>query len=162
MALISLPLHWTSEGKNHSSNGRHRLPGNSILISLPFTEQRRRRRQKLKLFPPVFFFSSIFPFYWFSALCEECKFVMKVTRVVFLIELRRSCVTTPKWWPVFQNTHNAEHKLLGIIIFLHMLKFHITAMWIIQLICLSFTDSPHVRVLCALPSFSFHVSLYTI
>lgn len=89
MALISLPLHWTSEGENRSSNGRHRLPGNSILISLPITKQ-RKRRQKLWLCPLIFLFPSIFPSYWFSALCEECKFVMKVTRMAFLIELKRA------------------------------------------------------------------------
>lgn len=81
MALISLPLHWTSEGENHSSNGRHRLPGNSILIS------RGIRRQKLWMCTLIFPFLSIFLSYWYTILC---KFVMKVTQMAFLTELRRA------------------------------------------------------------------------
>lgn len=48
MALIPLPLHWTSEGWKCSSNSCHRLLGKSVLISLPITGQ-RKRRQKLWL-----------------------------------------------------------------------------------------------------------------
>lgn len=129
MALIPLPLHWTSE-RESCSNCRHWLPGSSILIS-GVSQLQTKGKEKLWMCPLTFPFLPIFSSYRFTALCNACKFVMKVTCIAFVIEMRRArlgavemisincarlglisfyyivldVVSYPEWWPIFQIIH---------------------------------------------------------
>lgn len=107
MALIPLPLHWTSERESRS-NCRHWLPESSILISGVSqlqTKGKDRNSGCVHWHSPFYF-----PSYRFTALCDACKFVMKVTCIAFVIEMRRA-------WLSAVDTVSISCGRLGLISF---------------------------------------------
>lgn len=134
MALIPLPLHWTSEKENENSGGCHRLPVNPLLIS-PDSLLQEFKKKEDGFFGSIYKNSSFYPFlssYWFTA-------VFKVSQVwTFLIGWIKT-----QFGAVKEISLNLLNMLFWMLLMaenhcLHFILWHWKSRWQTCLILISF------------------------